>query len=217
MSKYSKHTTLGKAVVATIYIALCVLYFSAVNAPAKLAYPVGWLAVATLCGGGTPLLILALVCSALGDIFGTTGQLLPQIGAFAVAQICYLAMMARGSNLKTTPTRKLIAAALIPLTLLVVALTVIIPKAAGVAFLVVATTLYALLIGTMVFFAGLSDSWTVKMGALLFMLSDFMLAISLFATPISATIYLPPYFLGQILLWWGLVNRGQKGCCKMQK
>ncbi|MBR3932172.1 MAG: hypothetical protein IKJ46_06345, partial [Tidjanibacter sp.] len=101
-------------------------------------------------------------------------------------------------------------------TLLLIALTAIVPKVEGGVF-VAAITLYALLIGTMVFLTGLHSKWVVRVGAVCFMLSDFVLAISLFVSPLPHVAYLPLYFIGQVLLWWGLVGRAQKGTTKLQK
>ncbi|MBR1957991.1 MAG: hypothetical protein IKD05_03160 [Tidjanibacter sp.] len=217
MSKHYKSDYLWRAVVAVVYTTLCVLFFSPLDAPVKLAYPVGWLAVVSLCcGGASPLLVLALTLSAVGDVCGALGLLLPQIGAFGAAQVCYLVALARHCNLVGTPPKRIIGAAALPLTLLLIALTAIVPKVEGGVF-VAAITLYALLIGTMVFLAGLHSKWVVRVGAVCFMLSDFVLAISLFVSPLPHVAYLPLYFIGQALLWWGLVGRAQKGTTKLQK
>lgn len=195
---------------ALVYLLLCALYFVPLPAPAKLCYPVAWLAVASL-GSRTWWLTLALCFSALGDLLGVKGELLAQIGAFGVAQVCYIIQLSRQSNLRTAATKSIVGAALLPAILLATALIITLPQV-GTTILKIGVVVYGATIGTMVFFATLFGSLLSKVGAVMFMLSDFVLAISLFTTPhpTAHLIYLPLYWLGQGLMWWGITLRGRK-------
>jgi uncharacterized membrane protein YhhN len=72
----------------------------------------------------------------------------------------------------------------------------------------VGVVIYALLLGTMATLAALTKSWCVRIGAMLFILSDFTLAyaIFVFSPPLLLSGSLVLYFAGQLLLWLGLRN-----------
>ena len=95
-----------------------------------------------------------------------------------------------------------------PLILCAIAIVCIVP---AIEFVVVkvAVVAYALLIGSMATLATLSNSWSVRIGAYLFVLSDFMLAYLIFLSPNGAlmNVSLALYFAGQLLLWLGLQNK----------
>ena len=200
----------GKIGVVLVYLLLCGLYFTPLPAPAKLCYPVAWLAVASL-GSRTWWLTLALCFSALGDLLGVKGELLAPIGAFGVALVCYIIQLYQYNTLRTTATKSIVGAALLPAILLATALIITLPQV-GTTILKIGVVVYGATIATMVFFACLSGRGFTQVGAVCFMLSDFVLAISLFTTPHPAAhlIYLPLYWLGQGLMWWGITLRGRK-------
>lgn len=156
-------------------------------------------------------LTLALSFSTIGDLFGVMGELLPQIGAFGVAQVCYIIQLYQYNTLHTTSTKSIVRATILPIILLTTALIVTFPHIET-TILKIGVVVYGATIGTMVFFACLSGSLLSKVGAVCFMLSDFVLALSLFTTPHPAAplIYLPLYWLGELLLWWGITLRGRK-------
>lgn len=194
---------------AALYVVLCGLYFSPLDLPYKLVYPLSWLTLSSLfCH--TPMLTLALACSALGDWFGATGGLLWQIGAFALAQICYLLLLLRRREGKVTVGRVAVAA-LIPLALMVVTAIYFVP-AINEGVVKVGVVVYALLIGAMTTVARLSKSWLIEIGAVLFMLSDFMLAQQIFvaSNPQLLRLSLAFYFAGQLLLWLGLCGEKRR-------
>ena len=207
MDRFSDKRTLFRWGVVALYLLLCVFYFAPVSAPYKLTYPLLLLTAASL-WSRTPLLTLALAFSTLGDYFGATGGLLWQIGSFGAAHLCYLLLIARPCH-RPTPAA-LGAAALLPTLLCAVAFATITPAIEW-GVLKAGVVAYALLIGAMTTTAGLSGSWLVRMGALLFMLSDFVLAHSLFVSPHSPLLFLSLYFAGQLMLWLGLQTAYKKG------
>ena len=201
-SGYNNKDAMGRWGIAGLYLLLCVLYFLPIEAPYKLVYPLLLLTITSL-PDRSPLFTLALAFSAVGDFCGAEGRLLVQIGAFAVAQICYLLLLAR-RNAGSSP-RRITFAALIPVVLTLLAFVGIIPAIEKVE-IKIGATIYALLIGAMATTAGLSKSWSVRVGGVLFMLSDFMLAHILFVAYDSTllAVSLGFYFAGQLLLWLGL-------------
>lgn len=192
--------------VVVLYLLLCGLFFSPIAAPYKLVYPLAMLTIVSL-WARNPLLTMALAFSALGDFMGAAGVLMLQIGAFAVAQICYLLLLLRQLPKGLSFGRIALAAAL-PLALCVVAIVGILP-AVGADVVKVAVVIYALLIGSMTTTAFLSGSRRIMLGALLFMLSDFMLAFYIFVTPNQPLLQvsLVCYLISQLLLWLGLHKR----------
>lgn len=206
MNKFSNRLSWGRWGVIVLYLLLCALYFSPIAAPYKLTYPLLLLTIVSLFRCESPLLTVALAFSAVGDFCGTTGNLLLQIAAFGVTQICYLLLIWRQIQ-KPSPKRAILAA-IVPVILCVVVFVGIVP-AIEVGVVKVGVALYALLIGLMTTLAVSSKSWTMGIGALLFMLSDFILAILIFLTPVThlSMVSLMLYFAGQLLMWQSL----QKG------
>lgn len=201
---------IGKIGVVLVYLLLCGLYFTPLSAPAKLCYPMVWLTVVSL-GSRMWWLTLALSFSTIGDLFGIMGELLAQIGAFGVAQVCYIIQLYQYNTLHTTSTKSIVRATILPIILLTTALIVTFPHIET-TILKIGVVVYGATIATMVFFACLSGSLLSKVGSVCFMLSDFVLALSLFTSPHPAAplIYLPLYWLGELLLWWGITLRGYK-------
>lgn len=202
MNKYANIPSWSRRGIVGLYLLLCIFYFLPIEAPYKLTYPLTLLTIVSLWGGNPPL-TMALLFSAVGDLCGASGALLLQIGAFAVAQICYLWILAH-RPIKTS-TKSLILAVATPLVLSVFALVSIFPII-EMGAMKVGVIIYALLIGLMATLAGLSKNWCVRIGGGLFMLSDFLLAYSIFVAHnlTLTTVSLVPYFAGQILLWLGL-------------
>ena len=205
MKGFHDREIVGRWGIVVLYLLLCVLYFLPPNMPYKVAYPLLLLTLVSL-WGHTPMLSLALGFSALGDVCGAEGALLFQIGAFAVAQICYFVLLF--GRLPKQPFRRIALASIMPIVLCAIALAVIIP-AIELVVMRVAVVAYALLIGAMVTVATLSNSWRVRIGAYLFVLSDFMLAYLIFLSPngVLMNVSLALYFAGQLLLWLGLQSR----------
>ncbi len=186
-----------------LYLLLCGLYFLPIAAPCKMVYP---LLLLTLCSlhNHNPLLSIALACSALGDLFGTMGSLLPQIGAFALAHICYILTFRR---LVSNPSLRTIvlATAFTAIACLMVYLAIIPAIESPIVKLCVVG--YTLLIGTMTAMALITGRWKVGVGATLFVLSDLLLAFFIFLAPNHELLSLSLYFAGQLLIWLGATER----------
>lgn len=204
-SGYTTQGAIEKWGVVALYLLLCGLYFSPIAAPYKMVYP---LLLLTLCSlrHKCPLLTLALACSALGDLFGTLGNLLPQIGAFALAHICYFLVLRR--LVSKTSLRAVALAAALPAVLCLVAYLAILPAIEG-TIIQLCIVGYTLLIGAMTTAALLTGSRKVGLGATLFALSDLLLAYLIFLSPNHSLLCLSLllYFAGQLLLWLGLTER----------
>lgn len=187
-----------------LYLLLCGLFFAPIAAPHKLVYPI---ALLTLCSlrYRSPLLTLALACSALGDLFGSLGSLLLQIGAFALAQLCYLLVLRR--LVAKVSLRSITLAAALPAVLCLVTYIVILP-AIGAPIIKLGVVGYSLLIGAMVATALLTGRQKVGLGATLFVLSDLLLAFLIFLAPNHSlqSLSLVLYFAGQLLLYLGVTE-----------
>ncbi len=205
MQKLSCNKSLWRWGVVALYLLLCGLYFAPVEFRYKLVFPLVLLTIASL-WERMPLLTVALALSALGDLMGVEGRLLLQIGAFAMAQVSYMLLVGRRKPRRTAV--EVAVAAALPIALCVVAIVAILP-AVGADAVKVGVLIYALLIGTMATLAALTESWCVRLGAMLFMLSDFTLAYALFVSsgPWLLSGSLALYFAGQLLLWLGLTRR----------
>ena len=119
----------------------------------------------------------ALAVSALGDVLGGQWLLLPQIGAFAVAQILYAVAFA---GLARMDVRRLPLLAL-PLTIAVVASVKIVPAVSGVMqWAIVGYMCLIMSMGVCAVFLKMKGWWCVIVGSLLFMLSDSIIAWNIF-------------------------------------
>lgn len=192
-----------------IFLVLCICYFSPIDIQHKIALPVGALAIASLILCPWQI-TLALIFSAAGDFFGSTDQLLPQMGCFAVSHIWFIVYFALRYHRKVEHDGKLTDRAKGYVTMvlfcsaaiLTAALTLIVPKApAGV--LRIGVLLYACLICTMLVLALLQRSSLFALGAVLFVFSDFILAWALFVgeVPNCTLMVMIPYYAAQWLLF----------------
>ena len=177
--------------VTGLFLCLSVLFFAPVPIPHKLCLPMGVLVVSSL--WLTPWEIsLALFFSILGDWFGSCGSFLPQMGSFAVGHMFYILFFIRRFHRKVERDRKMTAKAkgyFMMLAICVLALmTMVFAKVvpcvpSGV--LRIGVSIYAVLICTMLFSALLQRSLFYAIGALLFVISDFILAWNKFVEPVS--------------------------------
>ena len=192
-----------------IFLILCICYFSPIDIQHKTALPVGALAIASLILCPWQI-TLALIFSAAGDFFGSTGQLVPQMGCFAVSHIWFIVYFALRYHRKVEHDGKLtdrakgyVAMVLFcSAAILTAALILIVPKApAGV--LRIGVLLYACLICTMLVLALLQRSSMFALGAVLFVFSDFILAWALFVgeVPNCTLMVMIPYYAAQWLLF----------------
>ena len=153
---------------------------------------------------------LALLFSALGDLSGSCGNLLPQMGFFTTAQIFYIIFFIRRYHRKVEPDRKLTEKAkgylamiiFCVIALLVIIFTKIAPEAPS-GIIRTGVYIYSVVICTMLITALLQRSMLYAVGALLFVTSDFLLALNMFVQPIPhADIFvLSTYFIAQWLIF----------------
>ena len=192
-----------------IFLILCICYFSPIDIQHKTALPVGALAIASLILCPWQI-TLALIFSAAGDFFGSTDQLLPQMGCFAVSHIGFIVYFALRYHRKVEHDRKLtdrakgyVAMVLFcSAAILTAALTLIVPKApAGI--MQAGVIVYACLICTMLVLALIQRSSLFALGAVLFVFSDFILAWALFVgeVPNCTLMVMIPYYAAQWVLF----------------
>ncbi|MBQ5663976.1 MAG: lysoplasmalogenase [Bacteroidaceae bacterium] len=203
-------------IVSVLFFVSVALFFAPVSIPYKLALPVGVLFIASL-----KLLpwqmSFAMLFSCAGDFFGSCGNFMAQMIAFAIAHIfiiCYFFSRYRLGVLRRRymrySSRYMTFATVFVLPVLLFAFVKIVPCVpAGV--LRYGVSFYAILIATMVWGALQQRSKLFAIGAVLFLVSDMILAWNRFVRPLpdSTILILVPYYFAQWLLfmrstkWWG--------------
>ena len=190
------------------------ILLAAANALAEFPHHALCLAVGALGLGSlwlTPWEIsLALLFSAIGDLYGSCGNLPAQIGSFMVAHILYIYFFVRRYHRKVEPDGKLTARAkgflmmmsFCILSLLALVFVKVVP-AAPEGILKVGVGVYAVIICTMMLTAMLQRSMIYALGALLFAISDLALAWNMFVEPVpnADIVILSTYFGAQWLLF----------------
>jgi len=159
------------------------------------------------------LLILALGFSALGDIMLTLPIQLSLelgIGFFMVAHGCYIALFLKNDVFQVRQTIYFL-----PVLIVSVFVFFYLRPYAGELFLPV--SIYICVLTAMVFCAFQSKQNTVLLasGALIFMLSDLILALNQFVFPGSyiRLLIMPAYYLAQCLLVLGVISLGRENNC----
>ena len=212
MSIFKISKTAVKPVVFAVtagFIALATLLFIPSAPHAKVCLPVGLLSLAALWLAPWEV-FLALLFSALGDYAGDCNNFLAQMGSFAVAHVFYILFFARRYHRKVEPDKKLTEKAkgyllmttFCVLGLLALIFAAVIPEApAGI--IRIGVSIYSIVICLMLMTALLQRSMLYALGALFFVISDFLLAWNMFVHPIHhAGIYiLSTYYLAQWLLF----------------
>lgn len=152
---------------------------------------------------------IALVFSALGDVFGGLNMFLPQVGSFTVAQIVYATIFLRLGRwqLKRTPL------AILPLIVAGVIGSQILPQTDGVEFVgvgVYIAVIVAMSVSAM--FVECKGWGVVAMGALLFVGSDSIIAWNRFVEqiPHAGTLIMSTYYAAQALLGVYLIRLTDK-------
>lgn len=153
----------------------------------------------------------ALAVSALGDVLGGQWLLLPQIGAFAIAQVLYAVAFA---GLARWNVRRLPLLAL-PLTIAVVAAVKIVPAVSGVMqWAIVGYMCLIMSMGVCAVFVKMKGWWCVTVGSLLFMLSDSIIAWNIFVerVPHAGVLIMSTYYAAQGLMSLAILRRGLAVC-----
>jgi uncharacterized membrane protein YhhN len=202
--------------------AAALLYGTMAAAPPRLTRSVvktmaiGLLAVLAAMQGGHWLLVLALALSAAGDFFMTRDgnkPFLAGMAAFGAAHLAYIALFTvLGGGFATysaQPIRGIIAAVVVGLGL---ALFALLMRRVGPRMRLPLGAYVVAILG-MVCSALTLDAPLVIAGALLFMISDRLLAIETFLLAATSPhrewiryAVWPPYFIGQLLITLGLIR-----------
>lgn len=194
---------------AGLFLLFAGIFFSPIEIPHKIAFTLGSAFIMSLwlC----PWQIsLALLFSALGDYFGSCHNFLGQMGFFALCHISliwyfierYLTKVIRNKK----PTTKSHGLAFIFLIMLLAfdgfVFAKVIPCTPE-GIIRIGTSIYAVLISCMLYFALLQRSSLFAIGAVLFVFSDFILAWNKFVEPIeySRLLIMIPYYAGQFLIF----------------
>ena len=192
-----------------LFIVAVLTHFLPIEIPYKLAFPLIILTTTSLwiCPWQ---ITCALALSAVGDMFGTCGFLLGQMGAFAAAHIFYIQFFTNRYREKVRVNGKIAGKAagyifLISFLGIVFAsfiFTQITPEVPE-GIIRAGASVYTLVICMMLMLALLQRSSLYAIGAILFTFSDFILAWNIFVDPIKGAGYLimTPYYLGQWLLF----------------
>lgn len=188
----------------SVFLILAVLDFVPIQIPARMIFPLLWL---SLCAFYLKQWVLtaALFFSFLGDVMGWKNELIPQIAFFALAQILYIIIFSRLMPPKNTWSLplKIVLLALVSLVY-GAAMYWIFPRVED-SFIACGIAIYALLLLGMCYAALQHKNVFLISGAILFVISDFILGINLFVQhiPHAGLSIMIPYFLGQLLLFTG--------------
>lgn len=193
-------------VATALFLCMVAVVSAPLRIPHKLFLPVGLLCVASL--WLTPWEItLALLFSAMGDYFGSCACFMAQMGSFAVAHIFYIVFFIRRYLRKGTKmTAKMrgyqMMLGICALTLLAFIFVRVVP-AAPEGVLRTGVGIYAVVICVMLLAALVQRSSLYALGALLFVISDFILAWNKFVEPVpyDQILILITYFAAQWLLF----------------
>lgn len=200
--------TYGKCVVivtAAVFVLLGILYFAPVELPHKIILPVSLLACACF-AMRYRLAAAAFLLSAAGDFMGSLHFFLPQLSFFALSHIMFVMCFVRMLRRPVCRSAAMKVGVILPeAILLAVAVVKIIAGIPDIS-LKIATLLYALIILTMFLCAVMTRRRTLATGAVLFVLSDFVLAWNRFTSPIenAGMIIMVSYYSAQLLLFIGL-------------
>lgn len=194
---------------SAVFASLAVLYFMPAALPCKTAYPLTALTIASL--WMCPWQITAaLLFSAIGDMAGSLGIFMLQMGSFAATHIFLIWFFVKRYDEKVArerkPTAKTIGytflIGLICLTIAWFAFSKVVCNAPE-GIIRIGAGIYALLICCMLGTALHQRSSLYALGAILFVFSDFILAWNKFTEPIdnARLLIMVPYYLGQWLIY----------------
>lgn len=189
--------------ISVVFVALTILYFSTVQCPSKLAYPVAFLALMALIDYKHIgiWMVYGLVFSALGDWQGTQGNFFRQMALFGLAHIAYICYFA--SRLENKDNEKAGWATWLCVLIGVAAYIKVVPMVPS-GTLRSGVIVYCLLILAMLRMALRQRDIWFALGAALFVISDFILAWNKFVSPIDHASWciMVPYYGAQWLLFF---------------
>lgn len=186
-------------IISIVFFLLAFLFFSPVQVPYKLAYPLAFLTLCALRYASWPM-VLAMGFSALGDYMGVCHNFWGQMGSFALAHIAFVVFFYRLYQQEKATMGIKWKSAIVALYGIVVGMCIV-PHLQGP--LQFGVTVYILLILAMCILAWMQKNPFYALGAWLFVFSDTILAWNKFVSPIEWAGYLImlPYYLGQWVLF----------------
>ena len=195
-------------VTVVVFLGLVAFYFAPVGVPHKIAFPVAVLAVGSL-WLRQPLLALAFLLSALGDLAGFCHNFIFQMGAFAVAHVAFVVCFACELLKKQArvSSGRLVGVSVLCSLLCTVAFVFVVPEVSS--GLVWGVGVYVVLILTMLWTAAVQGNVWLTLGALLFVFSDFVLAWNKFVSPVRQAwlLIMIPYYAAQLFLFVGFMRK----------
>lgn len=185
--------------VSIVFFLLAILFFSPIQMPYKLAYPLAFLTLCALRYSSWPML-LAMGFSALGDYMGVCNNFWGQMGSFALAHIAFVVFFYRLYQQEKATMGIKWKSAIVALYGMIVGMCIV-PHVQGP--LQIGISVYILLILAMCILAWMQKNPLYALGAWLFVFSDTILAWNKFVSPIEWAGYLimVPYYLGQWVLF----------------
>lgn len=189
------------------FILLAVLYFLPVRIPLKLCFPLAVLLIASF-SLQSWVIIVAMLCCLAGDLSGQLHQFVPQMGFFAVAHLFFigyfLSLGLKRKRAKEDPVKGwyFALATLFAVGLFYLAAEKIIPYAPE-GVVRTGMYVYAGLIAVMMWSALMQRDWMWGIGAVLFVVSDMILAFSRFVSPVpdSGFLIMVTYYAAQLLIF----------------
>lgn len=192
-----------------LFLAFAVMYFLNVRLPLMMVWPLATLFLAGL--GLIPWQIsLAMLFSACGDAMGVLHRFIPQMASFMVAHLFLISWFA--PRIRKAGHGGIFAVCLSFFVVLIAAFALVVIVGPVEDMVVHAgAALYCIVISAMFWCSAMqsrgSDVWSmvIPVGAILFLGSDMVLAWNKFVSPIPGSTYciMVPYYMGQLLLFWG--------------
>ena len=199
----------NKLLLGTIlaFVALAVLYFLPVQIPGKIVFPMALLFVAGFFLQSWPIVVAALF-SAIGDYLGAAHHFLPQMGSFAVAHLCFigyflsLAWKRKKAGEKQAGGLWFAVVTLFCVGVYYFALEKIVPCVPEEAVRT-GMAVYAGLLAVMMWSALMQRDWMWGIDAVLFVLSDSIIAVDMFVirVPHAGRWIMVTYFAAQLLIF----------------
>lgn len=210
-----KHSDTMAITATVLYLAAAVLYFSPVEIPHKIALGLLILSVFSCRSGNPAFIAAAFFFSFLGDLSGSykagSSSMIPffgQMGAFAIGHVFFVLHFLKMRSVRNKWA--VTSVAVFALAVLASAFVIIVPHIETVP-IAVGVGLYAVIISMMLLAAMLTGSIVLSLGAMLFVLSDYLLAVNMFVTDIPYEKYLimVPYYSAQLMFFLTTRNNYQ--------
>ena len=192
---------------AAAFVLLAVLYFLPFDIPFKKSFPLAVLFIASFALQSWAI-VIAMLCSLAGDLAGDLHQFVPQMGFFALAHLCFigyflsLGLKNKRAKGKPVPGWWFALATVFAVGLFYLASEKIIPFAPE-GVVRTGMYVYAGLIAVMMWSALMQRDWMWGVGAVLFVLSDMVLAYGKFVSPVpdSRFLIMASYYAAQLLIF----------------